>query len=47
MLGQLPLPEMPAKVPVPGETILLLHMLNSLPVTLNNGHARIQFCLKL
>ena len=33
MLGRLPLPEMPAKVTVPGETILLLHMLNSLPVT--------------
>ena len=33
MLSQLPLPETPAKVPVPGETILLLDMLNSLPVT--------------
>ena len=29
----MPLPETPAKVPVPGETILLLDMLNSLPVT--------------
>ena len=33
MLSRLPLPETPAKVPVPGETILLLDMLNSLPVT--------------
>ena len=33
MLSRLPLPETPAKVPIPGETILLLDMLNSLPVT--------------
>ena len=33
MLSRLPLPETPGKVPVPGETILLLDMLNSLPVT--------------
>ena len=33
MLSQLPLPKTPAKVPVLGETILLLDMLNSLPVT--------------
>ena len=33
MLSPLPLPETPAKVPIPDETILLLNMLNSLPVT--------------
>ena len=33
MLSRFPLPETPAKVLVPGETILLLDMLNSLPVT--------------
>ena len=33
MLSRLSLPETPAKVPVLGETILLLDMLNSLPVT--------------
>ena len=33
MLSRLPLPEMPADVLVPGETILQLDMLNSLPVT--------------
>ena len=38
MLSRLPLPEIPAKVPVPGETILLLDMLNSLPVT--SAHIR-------
>ena len=32
-LSRLPLPEMPTDVPLPGETILLLDMLNSLPVT--------------
>ena len=32
-LSRLPLPETPAKVPVPSETILLLYMLKSLPVT--------------
>ena len=33
MLSRLPLLQTPAKVPVSGETILLLDMLNSLPVT--------------
>lgn len=33
MLSRLLLPEKPAKVPVPGETILLLDMLNSLSFT--------------
>ena len=32
MLSQLPLPDKPAEVPIPGETILVLDMLNSLPV---------------
>ena len=33
MLSRLPLPDKPAEVPIPGETILVLDMLNSLPVT--------------
>ena len=33
MLSRLPLPETPEVVPLPGETVLLLDMLNSLPVT--------------
>ena len=33
MLSCLPLPDSPAEVPVPGETILLMDMLHSLPVT--------------
>ena len=33
MLSRLPLPDKPTSVSVPGETILLLDMLNSLPVT--------------
>ena len=33
MLSRLPLPESPTDVPVPGETILVLDMLLSLPVT--------------
>ena len=33
MLSRLPLPDTPSSVTVPGETILLLDMLNSLPVT--------------
>ena len=33
MLSRLPLPDKPASVTVPGETILLLDMLNSLPAT--------------
>ena len=33
MLSRLPLPDSPAEVPVPGETILLMDMLHSLPVT--------------
>ena len=33
MLSRLPLPEAPTQIPVPGETILLLDMLHSLPVT--------------
>ena len=33
MLSRLPLPETPGAVPLPGETILLLGMLSSLPVT--------------
>ena len=32
-LSRLPLPEIPTDVPLPGETIVLLDMLNSLPVT--------------
>ena len=34
MLSRLPLPVSPTDVPVPGETIMLIDMLNSLPVTL-------------
>ena len=30
MLSQLPLPEIPSKIPIPGEIILLIDMLNSL-----------------
>ena len=33
MLSRLPLPVSPTEVPVPGETIMLMDMLNSLPVT--------------
>jgi transposase InsO family protein len=33
MLSRLPLPESPTEVPVPGETIMLMDMLNSYPVT--------------
>ena len=33
MLSRLPLPDNPAEVPIPGETILVFDMLNSLPVT--------------
>ena len=33
MLSRLPLPSTPAEVPAPGETILLMDMLNSLPLT--------------
>ena len=33
MLSRLPLPVSPTEVPVPGETIMLVDMLNSLPVT--------------
>lgn len=33
MLSRLPLPDKPTSVSMPGETILLLDMLNSLPVT--------------
>ena len=33
MLSRLPLSDAPAEVPVPGETILLMDMLHSLPVT--------------
>ena len=33
MLSRLPLSETPEDVPLPGETVLLLDMLNSLPVT--------------
>jgi len=33
MLSRLPLPESPTNIPVPGETILVLNMLLSLPVT--------------
>ena len=36
MLSQLPLPEIPSKIPVPGETILLIDMLNPLPLTTSN-----------
>ena len=36
MLSRLPLPESPANIPTPGETILLLDMLHSLPVTAEN-----------
>lgn len=36
MLSRLPLPDSPAQIPIPGETILLLDMLNSLPVTAEN-----------
>ena len=31
MLSRLPLPEIPTDVPLPGETIVLLDMLNCLP----------------
>ena len=33
MLSRLPLPDAPSNIPVPGETILLMDMLNSIPVT--------------
>ena len=33
MLSRLPLPDSPTEVPVSGETILLMDMLHSLPVT--------------
>ena len=33
MLSRLPLPDTPAEVPEPGETIMLMDMLHSLPVT--------------
>ena len=33
MLSCLPLPDTPSFIPVPGETVLLMDMLNSLPVT--------------
>ena len=33
MLSRLPLPETPKDIPLPGETVLVLNMLNSLPVT--------------
>ena len=33
MLSRLPLPVSPTEVPVPGEMIMLMDMLNSLPVT--------------
>ena len=33
MLSRLQLPESPAHVPTPGETILLVDILNSIPVT--------------
>ena len=33
MLSRLPLPETPETIPLPGETVPLLDILNSLPVT--------------
>ena len=36
MLSRLPLPSAPSTVPTPGETILVMDMLNSLPVTAAN-----------